>query len=112
MYPVALAEALRARGIDACTAQELGLAGRSDTDLFTTAVQEGYAVLSENVSDFARISAEHLTTGNHHPGVLIALSSRFSRRRAGISTLVTALVAVASDQLDDRIVYLHRPDTN
>jgi hypothetical protein len=69
-------------------------------------------VLSENVSDVARISAEHLTTGHQHPGVLIALSSRFSRRRAGISRLVTALVAVTSHQFDYSIVYLDRPDSN
>jgi hypothetical protein len=110
MYPVALATALRAKGIDACTTEELGLTGSSDTDLFKAAVEQGYALLSENVSDFARISADHLTTGNHHPGVLIALSSRFSRRPAGISRLVTAISAVASEQLDDRFVYLKHAD--
>lgn len=110
MYPIALAEALRGAGIGACAAAELGLAGRSDPDLFASAIEQGYSVLTENVADFARISAEHLISGNHHPGVLIALSSRFSRRAAGISTLLAAIRAVAGEQLDDRIVYLQRSD--
>ena len=110
MYPVALADALRAGGIDACTAAELGLGGRSDPALFDTAVGQGYAVLTENVADFTRIAAQHFTAGRHHPGVLIALSSRFSRQTAGIGKLVAAIRAVAGEQLDDRIVYLRHAD--
>jgi len=63
-------------------------------------------VLTENVGDFNGISAEHLTGGQHHPGVLIALSSRFSRRPAGRGRLVSAIRAVADQSLEDRVVYL------
>jgi hypothetical protein len=83
MNSARLAEALRAAKVDATTAAELGLAGRSDFDVFATAVADGDVLLTENVADFARIAADHLTAGQHHPGVLIALSSRFSRRPAG-----------------------------
>jgi hypothetical protein len=93
-------------GVEALTASELGLAGRSDPDLFAAATAGGYAVLTENVADFARISAEHLSSGRHHAGLLIALSSRFSRRPAGRSALVAAIRAAAAARLDDRIVYL------
>jgi hypothetical protein len=106
MYPAALAESLRAVDIDACTVVELGLAGRSDPDIFAAAIERGCAVLTENVGDFNNISAEHLTTGQHHPGLLIALSSRFSRRPAGIGRLVSAICAVTDEQLDDRVLYL------
>ena len=105
-----LAKALRTVGIDTCTAAELGVAGRSDPEVFEAAVREGYTILTENVADFARIAADHLTTGHHHPGVLIALSSRFSRRPAGVSGLLGAIHAVAGEQFDDRIVYLQHPD--
>jgi hypothetical protein len=107
MYPAALAQALRVAGIDACTAFELGVAGRSDIDVFAAAVAEGCAVLTENVADFARISADQLIAGRHHPGLLIALSSRFSRRPAGMRALVAAVRELAGEQLDDRVVYLH-----
>ena len=106
MYPAALAESLRAVDIEAHTVVELGLAGRSDLDIFAAAIERGCAVLTENVEDFAHISAEHLTAGQHHPGMLIALSSRFSRRPAGIDRLVTAIRAISFHQLDDRVVYL------
>ena len=55
--------------------------------MFGAAVAAGYCVLTENVGDFARIAAEHSTAGGHHHGVLIALSSRFSRRPAGNAPL-------------------------
>ncbi len=59
------------------------MAGRSDADVFAAATDGGYALLNENVSDFARICNEYVAAGRHHHGVLIALSSRFSRRPAG-----------------------------
>jgi hypothetical protein len=110
MYPPALAAALRDAGIEAHTAAELGLAGRSDVDLFAMAVADGLTLLTENVADFVRLSAEHLTAGRHHPGLLIALSSRFSRRPAGIGALVASIRALAGEDLDDRVVYLRRVD--
>jgi Domain of unknown function (DUF5615) len=110
MYPAALAIALRDKDIDAVTAVELGLAGRPDIDVFTIAADGGYAILTENVSDFARISGEHVASGGHHCGVLIALSSRFSRRPAGYGAIVAAVAAVDADRLDDRLVYLEQPN--
>jgi hypothetical protein len=66
-------------------------------------------VLTENVGDYVRIAAEHSTAGEHHHGVLITLSSRFSRRPAGIGPLVAAIQAVAGEQIKDRVVYLEPP---
>jgi hypothetical protein len=80
MYPATVAGALEAAGIEATTLAHLRLAGASDPEVFGAAVAGGYSVLTENVGDFARIAAEHSTAGGHHHGVLIALSSRFSRR--------------------------------
>ena len=91
MYASVHAEALRAVDVDTLTVIELGLAGSSDPDVIAAAVAQGRALLTENVADFTRISAEHLSAGQHHPGVLIALSSRFSRRSAGIPSLVQAI---------------------
>lgn len=109
MYAMKLAQALRDQGIDAVTVAELELAGRSDGDVFAIVTDGGYALLTENVSDFARLSSEHVAAGRHHYGVLIALSSRFSRRPAGYSAIAAAVAAVADDRLDDRLVYLeHR----
>lgn len=109
MYSTGLAEALKDVGIDAVTVAGLGLGGRSDADVFAAAIEQTRAVLTENVSDFASISAGHLTDGKHHTGVLIALSSRFSRRPSGRASLVSAIQAVADQDLNDRVVYLRDP---
>ena len=108
MYPASVAEALQAAGIDAVSVADLRLAGASDREVFGAAVAAGYTVLTENVGDFTRIAAEHSTAGGQHCGLLIALSSRFSRRPGGTEPLVAAIRAVAQDQVVDRIVYLAR----
>lgn len=106
VYPPALAEGLRAVGLDAVTVSELKLGGSSDAEIFGAAVAGGRVILTENVSDFARIAAEHSTASGQHDGVLIALSSRFSRRPAGIQSLIAAVRAVQHQPLADRVVYL------
>jgi hypothetical protein len=109
MYPPGLADVLRAAGVDARTVVELAMAGSSDPVIFAAAIADERALLTENVADFARISAEHVGAGQHHAGVLIALSSRFSRRAAGIGPLVAAVRDIADQQLTDRLVYLQDP---
>ena len=106
MYPAAVADALQAAGIEAATVRDMRLAGESDPEVVGAAIVGGYSVLTENVGDFARIAAEHSIAGGHHDGVLIALSSRFSRRPAGIGPLVAAIEAIAGEDIADRVVYL------
>jgi hypothetical protein len=110
MYPAAVAEALQAAGIEATAVAELRLAGASDPEVFGAAVAGGYAMLTENVGDFTRIAAQHSTAGGHHNGLLIALSSRFSRRPSGLQPLIAAIKAVADEQIEDRIIYLERAE--
>lgn len=110
MYPAALADALQRRGIEAHLATDRGLAGQPDESVFATATADGLAVLTENVADFARLGAVRIAAGQHHAGLLIALSSRFSRRPAGIPVLARAILAIADQPLDDRTIYLQRAD--
>lgn len=106
MYPTALAEALRKAGIDTVTVADLRLAGAPDREVFAAAQATGRAVLTENVADFTRLAAEQATSGGHHAGLLIALSTRFSRRPNGRKPLLAAIRAVAGETLGDRVVYL------
>jgi hypothetical protein len=110
MYPAAVAGALEAAGIEATTVADLRLAGASDPEGFGAAVAGGHSGLTENVGDLARIAAGHSTAGGHHHGVLIALSSRFSRRPAGIGPLIAAIQALASEQIADRVMYLNHAE--
>lgn len=109
MYSAIHAEVLRAAGTQARTVIELDLAGTSDPDVFAAAIAEESVLLTENVADFARISAEHLLAGRHHPGVLIALASRFSRRPAGAPALAAAVSELAEQSVADRLIYLQPP---
>jgi hypothetical protein len=109
MYPPALARALHAVGIDAITIIELGMAGTPDPDVFAYAVAENRPLLTENVADFVTIAAQHSSTGARHPGLLIALSNRFSRRASGRPAIVKAIQAHGVEQLSDRVVYLEVP---
>lgn len=109
MYSARLGEALRAVGIEAATVAELRLAGASDAEVFAAALATQHALLTENVGDFTGLAAEHSAAGGHHNGLLILLSSRFSRRPAGTGPLVAGIQAVAGEQLNDRVVYLKPP---
>lgn len=109
MYSARLAAALCAEGIEATTVAEQGLAGSADPDVFAAAVARGYSVLTENVGDFTRLAAEHSIANSQHHGLLIALSSRFSRRSAGCAVLVAAVKEAAEQSLDDRVIYLKQP---
>jgi Domain of unknown function (DUF5615) len=82
--PARTGETLRASGFEVSAVVERGLAGSTEADILAAAVVDGYVLLTENVSDFARIDAEYLTSSGHHLSVLFALSSRFSRRPGGI----------------------------
>lgn len=109
MYPAALARALTAEGIEAFTTRQLGVAGSSDSELLDLAAKDDFVLLTENVSDFVRQAGERLAAGGHHPGILIALSSRFTRRPAGVPVIVATVKQVSREELSDRLVYLERP---
>jgi predicted nuclease of predicted toxin-antitoxin system len=109
MYPPALARALRAVRIDADTIIDLGMAGTPDPAVFAYAGAENRPLLTENVADFVTIAAHHSTTGARHPGLLIALSNRFSRRASGHAAIVKAIHAHQHEELIDRIIYLDVP---
>jgi hypothetical protein len=70
----------------------------------------GRAALTEDVADLTHIAADHSTAGRRHPGVLITLSNRFSRRPAGIPHLIAAIHAAGDEQIANRVVYLRQRD--
>jgi hypothetical protein len=108
MYPASLLQWLQAARLDASTVAQLGLGGSPDAEVFAAAIATGHVLLTENVQVFAAIAAEHSAAGGHHPGLLITLSSRFSRRAAGQPALTAAIRAVTGEPLEDRVVYLER----
>jgi hypothetical protein len=114
MYPGQLARTLRERGADAEGVDERNpLRGLSDEELLVVAAREGRALVSENVADFMRLYGEWGGAGRRHAGIVIALSSRFSRTPAGYEVLVDSLVELCAqspeeDSLADGVHFLVR----
>ncbi|HET9591544.1 MAG TPA: DUF5615 family PIN-like protein [Solirubrobacterales bacterium] len=102
MYPARLARALRDRGVDAEGVDErIPLRGLADEELLVVAAREGRALVSENVADFMRLYGEWGAAGRRHSGIVIALSSRFSRTPAGYEGLVDSLVDLCAARSGD-----------
>jgi hypothetical protein len=101
MYPPALAKRLRDNGHDvvAVLDVEVGLASRLDDDVLAWAARCGRCVVTENVSDFARLASLGVT----HCGLVFVLARRFPRTPGGLVRLGDALGAMlASKQLPGR----------
>jgi hypothetical protein len=94
MYPPALAQRLRTGGHDvvAVLDVEVGLASKSDEDVLTWASRNNRCVVTENVSDFARLAGQGLA----HSGLIFVSSQRFPRTAAGMHRLGERLDALLS----------------
>jgi uncharacterized protein DUF5615 len=102
MYPARLARALRERGADAEGVDERSpLRGLSDEELLVVAAGEGRALVSENVADFMRLYGEWGAADRRHAGIVVALSSRFSRTPAGYEVLADSLVELCAQRPGD-----------
>ncbi|HWO83280.1 MAG TPA: DUF5615 family PIN-like protein [Solirubrobacterales bacterium] len=114
MYPAHLARTLRERGVDAEAVDERGpLRGLADEELLVIAAREGRALVSENVADFMRLYGEWGASGRNHAGIVIALSSRFSRTPPGYEVFVESLVSLCErrpepEALADAVHFLSR----
>ena len=107
MYPPVLAQRLRQAGHDVVAVLdiEVGLASKSDEDVLAWAGRNARCVVTENVSDFARLAAQ----GSPHHGIVFVSGRRFPRTAAGINRIEKALdVMLSSNQLParDNVVWL------
>ena len=96
MYPPALAQRLRAEGHDVVAVLdiEVGLASKSDEDVLTWAARNNRCVVTENVSDFARLAQQ----GFAHCGLVFVSSRRFPRTSSGLHRLGVALEDLLSSK--------------
>jgi len=114
MYPARLARTLRERGVDGEGVDERSpLRGLADEELLVVAAREGRALVSENVADFMRLYGEWGAAGSRHAGIVISLSSRFSRTPSGYEVLVDSLVELCAgrpgpEALADAVHFLVR----
>lgn len=70
--PLAFAQALRNRGVDVVTTQQVRNAGRSDEEQLIYATKEGRAIFTHNKRDFMILHNEYLMKGNDHAGIILS----------------------------------------
>lgn len=92
MYPPSLAQRLRDAGHDvlAVLDVQVGLGSRSDDDVLAWAFRNDRCVVTENISDFARLAA--LAVPN--AGIVLVSPQRFPRNARGLNRIFDALEAV------------------
>jgi len=90
----AIAELLRSRGHDVqAVGERTDLAGQPDRLILETAAVEERVVITNNVKDFRRLSADRLARGETHAG-LILLPSKRTRTRAAVEPLANAIQGI------------------
>ena len=99
MFPPAVAEGLRRRGIDAVAIQETpSLRGLPDPEVFVVAQLEHRGLVTENISDFVPLEsawrAEH--EDPHHGLVLVAPATFPRHRPRAVGRLVAALASLGT----------------
>ena len=68
----AVADQLRARGVDVVRCEEVGLAEASDVEHLEYATEQGRVMISQD-QDFLRLHTEWQSTGKTHAGIMFCL---------------------------------------
>lgn len=100
-----LIKALRARGVDVQTAEEVGFRPRPDEEHLRYAASQNRALFTFNVGDFYRIHTEQLEKGRGHAGLILAKQEGFQvgRYMRGLLRLIGKLSA---DEMRNRAEFL------
>lgn len=101
----AVVSGLRARGIDATSALEVGMADSSDEEQLEFARTEGRVLSSFNVADFQRIHTQYLSQGETHAGIILAAQQRYSVGER-IRRLQKLIAARSAEEMNDRLEFL------
>ena len=101
MYPATLAEQLRKRGHDVVSVHDADyqyLQGVPDGEVFSAAIADDRALLTENVADFRRLETESLAHGAPCSRLIFTTNRRFPRGQAGtVGRLILELDAALAE---------------
>ena len=91
-----VAKELRDRGIDVvAVAERTDLRALPDDAVLDFARDEGRAVVTRNIGDFARLHQQSLAEGRPHAGMVMITVHAFPQNRGFVGALVNALAAAA-----------------
>lgn len=100
-YSPRIAEQLRQLDHDVVAAVELGWHTLTDDELLSRCTENGRALMSNNVGDFAKLARDWQESGRSHLGLIFTSDSSMPRSMATIGRYVSAL---------DELLRAHRTD--
>lgn len=101
----AVVHGLRARGVDVLTTIEANRLGLADEDQLAFAVEQGRAIYTFNIADFARLHQQYLEQGQDHAGIIVIPDQRYSIGEK-IRCIAAFVTSVSAHEMMNRIVYL------
>ena len=101
---IKLARELRRRGYKTVTTQEAGQLEASDEGQLEYATAHGYAIVTYNQGDFARLHAQYSQAGRRHAGIIIA--SREIGLGETLRRLLRLLDSVSSEEMRGQMKWL------
>jgi len=101
----AVVRGLRARGVDAITANVAGIAGATDEEQLEFARNDGRVLFSFNSSDFQRIHTQYLSRGETHAGIILASQQQYSIGER-IRRLLRLVATRSAEEMRDCLEFL------
>ena len=100
-----LLAALRLRGVDVTSAQEVGLISAPDQSQLEWTQQAGRVLYTFNVGDFRDLHREFLNAGKDHPGIILAPQQRYTIG-GQMRCLLRLIAARSAEDMRNRIEFL------
>jgi len=103
-----IAEMLRAHGVDAVSAHEVGNTQLDDRAQFAYARTAGRTIVTRNVRDFTLLAQEAVAANMSHSGIILVPPGFRGDEFAEIARGLAGLVARQPKGVSDTVVYLER----
>jgi len=101
-----LVDALRARGIDILTVQEVGTQGYTDERQLDWATQQKRVLYSHNIADFCRLHSAWVELGKIHHGIaLLQQNTTIGDQVRGIASLMHTKTA---EEMVSQLLFLRQ----
>lgn len=103
-----LVEMIRQRGYDVVSTHEIGNCGNSDEKQLEFASSQCRAILTFNISDYAKLHQKWLAENKIHYGIIV--SQQFSKREIGelLRRVLRFLNTYTADEVYNNFLYLGR----
>jgi hypothetical protein len=104
-----IAEILRARGVDAISAHEVGNTHIEDQTQLRYAAREGRAIVTCDIVDFTELAGEFIAANLRHAGIVLVAPTFRTDEFSGMADALEQVARAYPGGLADTVVYLRRP---